>query len=279
MTLTPQPGCGGHLWRPGGGGPPDFGDPDGLCRSMQGAGVLYNTYRVRYVRGRITFDLAVENTRTLFEAAKRAGVARMVHFSVTNASSESGLTYFRGKAQVEDMLTGLGIPYAIIRLALVFGVGDLLLNNMARALRRFPVFPVYGNGDYTVQPVYVEDFAAQAVEAGSRGENIIAFATGPDTFAFEAMLHLLTSSLGVRRRFLHTPPSVGLALTGLASQDAPARAHRVRNRPRVSAPECQEPLCGILGAGVQSDARCTAQAKEPAGGRANVAAVTPASDV
>ncbi len=113
---------------------------------------------------------------------------------------------------MEDMVEGLGIPYAIIRLALVFGVGDLLLNNMARALRRFPVFPVYGNGDYTVQPVYEEDFAAQAMEAGSRDENTIAFAAGPDTFAIEVMLHLLTSSMGVRRMLLHTPPSVGLAL-------------------------------------------------------------------
>ena len=149
--------------------PLDFSGPEGLCRSMQGAGVLYNTYRVRYVRGRITFDLAVENTRTLFEAAKRAGVGRMVHFSVTNASTESGLPYFRDKAQVEDMLKDLRAPHAIIRPTLVFGVGDLLLNNMARALRRFPVFPVYGSGDYPVQPVYVEDFAAQAVEAGLKG--------------------------------------------------------------------------------------------------------------
>ena len=70
----------------------DFSDPDGLNRSMQGAGVFYNTYWIRYAHGRITFDLAVENTRTLFEAAKRAGVGRIVHFSVTNVSSGSGLT-------------------------------------------------------------------------------------------------------------------------------------------------------------------------------------------
>ena len=146
------------------------------CR---GAGVFYNTYWIRYAHGRITFDLAVENTRTLFEAAKRAGVGRIVHFSVTNVSSGSGLPYFRGKAQVEDMLKGLGVTYAIIRPTLVFGVGDLLLNNMAWALRRFPVFPVYGSGDYPVQPVYVEDLAAQAVEAGSLSESSVADAAGP----------------------------------------------------------------------------------------------------
>ena len=109
----------------------------------------------------------------------------------------------------------LGIPYAIIRPTLVFGIGDLLLNNMAWALRRFPVFPVYGNGDYPVQPVYVEDLAAQAVEAGSQSGSSVADAAGPDTFSFEDLLRLLASSMGVRRWFLHTPPRAGLALTGL----------------------------------------------------------------
>ena len=182
---------------------------------MQGAGAFYNTYWMRSAHGQITFNLAVENIRTLFEAAKRAGVGRIVHFSVTNVSSGSALPYFRGKAQVEDILVGLGIPYAIIRPTLVFGVGDLLLNNMAWALRRFPVFPVYANGDYPVQPVYVEDLAAQAVEASSQNENSVADAAGPDTFSFEAVLRLLSSSMGVRRWFPHTPPRVGLALTGL----------------------------------------------------------------
>ena len=195
--------------------PLDFSDVDGLCRSMRGAGVFYNTYWVRYPHGSTTFDLAVDNTRTLFEAAQRAGVGRIVHFSVTNASSGSGLPYFRGKARVEDILKDLRVSHSIIRPTLVFGVGDLLLNNMAWALRRFPVFPVYGKGDYPVQPVYVEDLATQAVEAGSQSENSVADAAGPDTFSFEALLRLLASSVGVRPRLVHTPPSVGLALTGL----------------------------------------------------------------
>ena len=113
------------------------------------------------------------------------------------------------------MLKNLGVTYAIIRPTLVFGVGDLLLNNMAWALRRFPVFPVYGNGDYPVQPVYVEDLATQAVGAGSQDENLIADAAGPDTFSFEALLRLLVSSMGVRARLVRTPPRVGLALTGI----------------------------------------------------------------
>ncbi len=114
-TLTRSPDAedlfGGRVEVP----PLDFPDPDGLRHSMQGAGVFYNTYWMRYAHGRITFDLAVENTRTVFEAAKRAGVGRIVHFSVTNPSTGLDLPYFRGKAQLEDMLKGLGVPHAIIR--------------------------------------------------------------------------------------------------------------------------------------------------------------------
>ena len=193
--------------------PLDFSDTGGLRRSMQGAGVLYNTYWIRYARGKMTFDHAVENTGTLFEAAVEAGVGRIVHFSVTNPSRDSELPYFRGKSQVEELLKGLGVTYAVIRPTLVYGGGDLLLNNMAWALRRFPVFPVCGNGEYPVQPVYVEDLAAQAVEAGALSGNSVADAVGPETFTFDELLRLLASAMHVRARLMHVPPSVGLALT------------------------------------------------------------------
>ena len=193
----------------------DFSDTQGLRRSMEGAGVFYNTYWMRFARGRSTFDHAVENSKRLFDAAEKAGVERIVHISVTNPSSSSRLSYFRGKGLVEEALVGLGVPYAIIRPTLIFGDGDLLLNNIAWALRRFPFFPVCGSGNYTVQPVYVEDLAAQAVEASVQSGSSVADAAGPDIVSFNALLRLLAFSMGVRSRLIHTPPSIGLALTRL----------------------------------------------------------------
>ena len=90
-----------------------------------------------------------------------------------------------------------------------------MLNNMAWALRRFPVFPVFGNGDYPVQPIHAEDLAALAVAAGSAGGNIATDPAGPETLSFEALLRLLASATGVRCRFVHTSASLGLALTRL----------------------------------------------------------------
>ncbi len=105
--------------------------------------------------------------------------------------------------------------YAIIRPTLVFGEGDPLLNNMAWALRRFPVFPVFGSGDYRVQPIYAEDLAAQALAAGFRNDSFVADAAGTDTFTFEELLHLLASEVGARVRLAHTPPPLGFSLTRL----------------------------------------------------------------
>ena len=178
--------------------PLNFSDPEGLRRLMRGADVFYNTYWIRFPHGQTTFDHAVENTRTLLRAAERAGIERIVHFSVSNASLESPLPYIRAKAQVEEILKGLGVPYAIIRPTLIFGAGDLLLNNMAWALRHFPVFPVFGNGDYPVQPVYAEDLAAQAVQAGSQAESSIADAAGPETFSYDELLRLVAAAVGLR---------------------------------------------------------------------------------
>ena len=113
------------------------------------------------------------------------------------------------------MLKGLGINYAILRPTLVFGDGDLLLNNMAWALRRFPVFPVWERATILSSPSTLKTLRFQAVEAGSQSENSVADAAGPDTFSFEELLRLLACVIGVRRWFVHTPPSVGLTLTRL----------------------------------------------------------------
>ena len=138
----------------------------------------------------------------LFEAAAGAGVEGIVHFPVANASSEYRLPYFRGKGHVEEILKYIGIPYAIIRPTLVFGECDPLLNNMAWALRRFPVFPVFGRGDYPVQPIYAEDLAAQALAAGFRNDSFVADAAGPDTFTFEELLRVMASA--GPSAFIHT---------------------------------------------------------------------------
>ncbi|HEX9245273.1 MAG TPA: NAD(P)H-binding protein [bacterium] len=194
----------------------DFDNPDALARSLEGAAVLYNTYWVRFPRGRVTFETAVANTRTLIRACERAGVPRIVHLSVTNASADSPLPYYRGKGILEQAITGSTLSYAVLRPALVFGPGDILVNNIAWFLRRSPLFPVMGTGAYRLQGVYIDDLAEIAVQAGERRENSIVDLVSPEIYTFDAFVRLIAAKIGSRAGVVHWPPAVVGGLLGAA---------------------------------------------------------------
>lgn len=193
-----------------------FDDPYAMARDMAGARVLYNTYWIRFARGTMTFDRAVANSRALFTAAARVGVERVVHVSITNPSADSPLPYFRGKAQVEEALVGSGLCYAILRPTLLFGAGDILINNIAWLLRGSPVFGIFGDGKYRIQPVLVDDLAALAVAQGESRENVVLDAVGPEAYAYEDLVRLIRDRIGRRARLLHLPPPLGLAVGRIA---------------------------------------------------------------
>lgn len=195
-----------------------FDDPSRLHESLSGAAVLYNTSWVRFEHAGATFDQAVENVAQLFEAARAAGVGRIVHISVANASSTSSLPYFRGKGQLEERLNDIGVSHAIIRPTVLFGGDDILINNIAWFLRRFPIFGIPGNGQYLIQPVHVEDVANLAVDLAKGDQNTTVDAVGPETFTFKQLVQLLRQAVGGWARIVHVPESVALMIVGLVGK-------------------------------------------------------------
>lgn len=189
--------------------PLDFNEMS-MARSLQGVDVLVNTYWVRFDKGENTQPRAVENTRKLVNAAKTAGVKRIVHISITNPSAESHLPYFWGKAANEKAVIESGLSYAILRPTVLVGDEDILINNIAYLLRRFPVFALPGDGFYKLQPVYVDDVAELAVEGVYRTDNYIVDAVGPDIFTFKEMVELIGEKIGARRLLIPVPPRLAL---------------------------------------------------------------------
>lgn len=189
--------------------PLDF-DEAGMTRSLQGVDVLINTYWVRFDKGENTQPRAVENTRKLVNAAKAAGVKRIVHISITNPSAESHLPYFWGKAANEKAVIDSGLGYAILRPTVLVGDEDILINNIAYLLRRFPFFALPGDGSYQLQPVYVDDVAELAVEGVYRSDNYIIDAVGPDIFTFQEMVELIGKKIGAQRPLISVPPRLAL---------------------------------------------------------------------
>jgi uncharacterized protein YbjT (DUF2867 family) len=187
----------------------NFDDPTRLTSSLEGADVLYNTYWVRFNHKNFNQSQAVENTLKLFEAVRKAGVRRVVHVSITNPSLDSPLEYFHGKAVLEKALIDSGLSYAILRPAVLFGKEDILINNIAWALRRFPLFAIFGDGSYRLQPIYVDDLAHLAVEQGLKTENITIDATGPETFTYRELVTALGRTIGKPRPIIQVSPSLG----------------------------------------------------------------------
>jgi uncharacterized protein YbjT (DUF2867 family) len=182
---------------------------DALADSLQGIDVLLNTYWVRFNHGTFSHAQAVGNTLRLFEAATKSGVHRIVHVSITNPDENSPFEYFRGKGRLERALKESGVSYAIVRPAVLFGGHDILINNIAWMLRHLPVFGIFGDGSYRLQPMHVEDFADLIVEQARGTTDTVINAIGPETFTYRGLVETLGRLLKVNRPIIPVSPEIG----------------------------------------------------------------------
>jgi len=116
---------------------------------------------------------------------------------------------------LEQTLKDSGISYAILRPAVLFGDQGILINNIAWFLRRFPIFPVPGNGEYRLQPILAQDLAELAVQYGGRTDDVTIDAVGPETYTFNELLSLIKNVIHSRARIIHVNPSLALMSVGI----------------------------------------------------------------
>jgi NADH dehydrogenase len=225
--------------------PFSFDDGAALQRSLRGAKVLVNTYWMRFPRKGVTFADAVENTRILLDGARRAGVRRVVHLSVANASAEAIVPYYRAKAAAEEVVRDAGLSHAIVRPTWIYGEGDVLLNNLAWLLRHLPFFPMVGRGRYRIQPVHVGDLATIVADLVESRKTVTVDAAGPDVFEYREFVRVLKRALGKHRMVVPTPAPFALVmgrLTGLMLRDVVATRDEMRVLRASLMTSSEEPL-------------------------------------
>jgi NADH dehydrogenase len=186
-------------------------DPAELAEALEGVDTLFNTYWMRFPRGEATFDRAVVDSAVLFAAARRAGVRRIVHLSVVGASPEAPTPYVRAKGRLEAMLRASGLEWAVVRPTLTYGPNDILVNNLAWALRHLPVYGMPGDGRYPIQPVHVDDVAAICLEASTGKSGVVVDAAGPEKLAFRDMVGIVRTAVGSRSLVVGMPHAAVLA--------------------------------------------------------------------
>ena len=214
----------------------DFDDPSRMAPAFRGVDVFVNSYYVRFNYGGLTFDDAVVRSRVLIAQAREAGVRRIVHVSVSNARETSDLPYYSNKARIERLVADSGIDSTILRPALVVGRGDILINNIAYFLRRVPVFTMFGDGSYRVQPITIDAFADVALEAidGAHRNRAIAVA-GPADWTFLDMVRAVKRAVGSRALIVRAPAwtaLAGLSVAGLLLRDVVLTADEVKGLTR-----------------------------------------------
>lgn len=213
--------------------PATFDDAN-LARALGGIDTIYATYWMRFPRGGATWDDTVANVARLASAARREGVRRLIYISVSNARRDASTAYFRAKAAAEEAVRGAageGMSTAIVRPTLLYGPGDILINNMAWSLRRLPVFGIPGDGRYRVQPVHVDDVADVCIRVGAGDQALETDAAGPEIFAYREMVALVKAAVRSRALVWSMPVAVVLAATrglGLGVRDVVLTRDEIR---------------------------------------------------
>ena len=148
---------------------------------------------------------AVDQSAVLIMAAAQAGVERLVWTSITNPGQDPDLSYFAGKAVVEQLVRRSGLSYAILRPACFFGGGGILIDNVAWAAQRLPFVPIPDGPPYRIRPIHVEDYADLVVEATASSDDYTIDAVGPDRPEFGELIREVAEAAGSHAKALRLP--------------------------------------------------------------------------
>jgi len=160
-------------------------------------------------------------TVNLVNACRKNKVKRIIYLSSLDAALKTA--YGRSKSKAEKIIKRSGIDHVILRPSLIYGEGDNKhLADIARTIKRSPFIPVFGDGRYLRQPVYVRDVAESILKAVKlKKKNKTYNIGGPDKLEFDAMMDMIAESLGLKRIKIHIPFSIGRFFVGLYERIMP----------------------------------------------------------
>ena len=191
--ITPQPDIEEHIG--------DTTDPQSLQNGLTGCDAVINLVGIirEHPKRGITFaKLHTASTRNMLQAAKEQGVSRFLQMSANGTRADAVTTYHKTKWAAEQLVRDSDLDWTIFRPSLIFGPKDQFINMLAGLIRKLPVVPVMGNGNYRLQPVSVKNIAEGFVNALETPESIgqIYHCGGPDIYSYNQLLDLIGAAMG-----------------------------------------------------------------------------------
>ena len=172
---------------------------ESLVTAFNGCSVVVHAVGIIVETGTNTHEnIVVQGTANVVSACRRAGVSLLVFVSALGTSPNANSRYHKAKFAAEQIIIDSGIPYVIFRPSVIYGRGDKFVNLLVSMIRYLPLVPVIGDGNYLLQPIFVEDIALMASRAIMlpSSHNRTYNAAGPDQFSFRDLLALIKKTIG-----------------------------------------------------------------------------------
>ena len=174
-------------------------DADSLRRAFAGCDSVAHFAGINRELGAQTYErVHVRGTRAVVDAARTAGVRRIVYLSFLRARPDCGSAYHESKWAAEEIVRGSGLDYTILKSGVIYGRGDHLLDHVSRALYTFPFFPLVGLRPTRLRPVFVDDVVrlAQAAVIDHRLSRGTIAVLGPEELGAGDAIRRIATAVG-----------------------------------------------------------------------------------
>jgi len=156
----------------------------------------------------------VQGTANLVEAAKKAGVKRIIVISGLGTKPDKPGSYMQGRYLAEKMVKESGLDWTIIQPSVLFGKDAPFIKGLTDLIRTAPVVPLIGGGKVMFQPIYVEDVVTviiKVLQEPERTKNKTYTIGGPAYYSFTQVIDALLQAMHKKRIKVPTPtPLVGI---------------------------------------------------------------------
>lgn len=174
----------------------------------------------REIRPQTYRRVHVEGTQNVVDAARQAGVRKMVLLSFLRARPNCGSAYHESKWAAEEIIRASGLDYTIFKAGVIYGRGDHMLDHLSHALYTFPVFGLVGMREKPIRPLAVEDLVA-AIRASFQDARLSSKTmsiTGPEEIALSEAVRRVGHAIQRNPLYMPTPLAIQKIIAWLAER-------------------------------------------------------------
>jgi NADH dehydrogenase len=136
----------------------DVADQGALAAAFTGCASVAHCAGINREIGEQTYRrVHVGGTQSVVEAARRAGVRRVVSMSFLRARPDCGSPYHESKWAAEEIVRSSGLSYTVVKAAMTYGRGDHMLDHLSRSLHTLPLIASVGFRDAPIRPLAIGD--------------------------------------------------------------------------------------------------------------------------